>query len=72
MRTAAALVLQSYRTHDVAPWIAQCLTGVQAWAAARGYGYEFVDDRLFELAPRGSASVAGPRACRRPIWRGSC
>lgn len=51
MRTAAALVLQSYRTHDVAPWIAQCLTGVQAWAAARGYGYEFVDDRLFELAP---------------------
>jgi hypothetical protein len=34
-----------------APWIAQCLTSVQAWAAARGYGYEFVDDQLFELAP---------------------
>lgn len=45
------LVVQSYRTRDVAPWIRACLDSVRAWAAARGYAYEFVDDRLFDYAP---------------------
>jgi hypothetical protein len=48
MRT---LIVQSYRTHDVAPWIDACLRSVRAWAAERGYAYEFVDDRLFDYAP---------------------
>jgi hypothetical protein len=45
------LVVQSYRTGDVAPWIRTCLESVQAWATARGYRYEFMGDRLFEYAP---------------------
>lgn len=51
MEPVPALVLQSYRTHDVAPWLAPCLASVRAWAAAAGCGYEFVDDALFELVP---------------------
>lgn len=46
-----ALVLQSYRTRAVPPWIEACLASVRAWAAAAGHGYEFVDDALFELVP---------------------
>ena len=45
------LVVQSYRTRDVAAWISACLRSVQAWAGQAGYHYEFVDDRLFEYAP---------------------
>lgn len=45
------LVIQSYRTRDVAAWIGACLRSVQAWATAAGYRYEFVDDRLFDYAP---------------------
>lgn len=45
------LVIQSYRTRDVAAWISACLRSVQTWASAAGYRYEFVDDRLFDYAP---------------------
>lgn len=48
MRT---LIVQSYRTHDVAPWINDCLRSVRTWAGARDYAYEFIDDRLFDYAP---------------------
>lgn len=48
MRT---LIVQSYRTHDVAAWIHACLESVRAWAATSGYEYEFVDDRFFDYAP---------------------
>ena len=45
------LIIQSYRTRDVAPWIATCLESVRAWSAVSGCDYEFVDDALFDLAP---------------------
>jgi len=45
------LVVQSFRTRDVAPWVGSCLASVRAWATAAGYDYEFVDDRLFDHAP---------------------
>ena len=45
------LVVQSYRTRDVAAWIRTCLGSVQAWAETSGYRYEFIDDRFFEYAP---------------------
>jgi hypothetical protein len=45
------LVVQSYRTQSVAPWIRSCLDSVEAWTKARNYQYEFVDDRLFDYAP---------------------
>lgn len=47
----STLIIQSYRTHDVAPWIAECLASVRAWASLRGYEYEFMDDRFFDYAP---------------------
>jgi len=48
---ARTLIIQSFRTHDVAPWQARCMHSVREWALASGYEYEFVDDRLFEFAP---------------------
>ncbi len=48
MRT---VVYQSYRTTNVAPWIARCMATVQAWAQANGFDYRFIDDRLFAYAP---------------------
>ncbi len=45
------VVLQSYRTHHVPQWLNRCLESVRAWASARGWGYEFLDDRFFLLAP---------------------
>ncbi|MEZ4400365.1 MAG: hypothetical protein R3B06_10125 [Kofleriaceae bacterium] len=47
----AALVLQSYRTDAVAPWLARCMASVRAWAAEAGHRYEFIDDRLFDAVP---------------------
>jgi hypothetical protein len=48
MRT---VVVQSYRTVDVEPWMQRCMQSVREWAASRGYAYNFVDDRLFEFLP---------------------
>ena len=45
------LIYQSYRTQGVPGWIDRCLESVRQWAKARGYRYEFVDDRIFELVP---------------------
>ncbi len=47
----STVVVQSYRSHDVAPWIARCLDTVRGWAIQAGFGYELVDDRLFDLLP---------------------
>jgi hypothetical protein len=49
MKTA---VYQSYRTSDVPAWIERCLSTVQRWAAAQGFDYRFIDDRLFDYAPQ--------------------
>ncbi len=47
----ATLIVQSYRTVDVAPWIAECMASVRAWAKQCGFEYEFMDDRFFDYAP---------------------
>ena len=59
------LIVQSYRTHDVAPWIGQCLHSVRAWSAQCGYRYEFVDDALFDFAPEWVRQKCG--AQRLPV-----
>jgi hypothetical protein len=46
------VVLQSFRQHTVPAWLARCMRSVQDWAKAQGYGYEFVDDRLFDHVPQ--------------------
>jgi hypothetical protein len=45
------LIIQSYRTHDVAPWIDTCLESVRSWAKQCGYEYRFIGDEIFERAP---------------------
>jgi len=42
-------VIQSFRTHDVPPWIARCLTSVRDWASRSGFAYQYVDDRIVDL-----------------------
>lgn len=49
--TVRTVVIQSYRTTDVAPWLQRCMQTVQAWTEANGYAYEFVDDTLFDYVP---------------------
>lgn len=45
------VVLQSFRTTDVPPWLTASLRSVQAWSAARGFDYRFLDDAFFDFAP---------------------
>lgn len=45
MRT---IVHQSFRTQNVPSWIERCLASGRAWAAAKGYEYRFIDDRLVD------------------------
>jgi hypothetical protein len=45
------LVYQSYRDHDVAPWLRRCLETTRAWADSRGYDYQLIGDEIFDLAP---------------------
>lgn len=45
------IVIQSYRTHDVPPWLARCLASVRAWAAECGFTYRFLGDELFDPLP---------------------
>ena len=46
MRT---LVIQSFRTEGVPPWISRCLDSVKSWAALRNFDYYLSDDSSFEL-----------------------
>ena len=46
------VVYQSYRTHDVPPWVEACLQSTRAWAASRGFQHRFLDDRFFDFCPR--------------------
>jgi hypothetical protein len=59
------MIFQSYRTHDVPPWIERCLASVRAWAAGRSYAYEFIDDRLFDFLPAWYSAAVGHRLLPR-------
>lgn len=45
------VVIQSFRTTDVPPWLTRCLATVEAWAREQGYAYRFLDDELFAPLP---------------------
>jgi hypothetical protein len=47
----ATIVLQSYRTDVIAPWIQHCLASVRRWAEQQGFNYLFIGDSLFERVP---------------------
>jgi hypothetical protein len=53
------VILQSYRTRDVAPWMDECLHSVRDWAARHGHAYEFFDDRFFDYAPAWVRELCG-------------
>ncbi|MBT4890938.1 MAG: hypothetical protein HON65_15440 [Rhodospirillales bacterium] len=45
------LIIQSYRTSNVADWIEMCQTSVKHWSEIQGYEYRFVGDEIFERVP---------------------
>lgn len=49
--TPTTLIIQSYKTNNVSPWISSCMESVQRWADVKGYSYLFVDDAFFDYAP---------------------
>jgi hypothetical protein len=55
----STVVLQSYRTTDVAPWIARSLDTVRGWAASQGFSYAFLDDAFFDILPAWFRARAG-------------
>jgi hypothetical protein len=59
------VVHQSFRTANVPPWVERCLASVRAWAAANGYEYRFIDDKLFDYA--GAAYCARVRHSMQAI-----
>jgi len=50
-RDVRTIVVQSYRSTRVEPWIQRCMQSVREWAVSRGYIYEFIDDALFDFLP---------------------
>lgn len=63
MAHATTVVFQSYRTREVAPWIAQCLASVKQWALGRGHDYHFAGDEFLALAPDWYRAKAGAEIC---------
>lgn len=57
------VVLQSFRTHDVPPWLAACLHSVRGWAQQQGWQHRFMDDAFFGLAPE-----AARQRCRGNLY----
>lgn len=51
MSNPTTLVVQSYRTDNVSPWIQTCLASVATWSENNGYSYECLDDSFFAYAP---------------------
>ncbi|MBT4038407.1 MAG: hypothetical protein HN644_04135 [Rhodospirillales bacterium] len=45
------LVIQSYRSHNVAPWIETCLASVKSWSNLHNYAYRFVGEEIFDRVP---------------------
>jgi hypothetical protein len=48
---SALLVVQSHRQPLPAPWYEACVASVRSWARARGYGYRWYGDELFDRLP---------------------
>jgi hypothetical protein len=40
------VVYQSYRDHEVPPWITRCLESVKNWTQAKGFEYRFLGDEF--------------------------
>jgi len=53
------VVYQSYRTRDVAPWLATCQASVRDWAARAGHDYRHYGDELFDRVPDWYRAKAG-------------
>jgi len=45
------LVIQSFRNHDIPPWIQRCLDSVRVWCDVQGFQRCFIGDEIFDLVP---------------------
>jgi hypothetical protein len=61
----STIVFQSYRTHDVAPWMTRCMASARDWAERAGHDYTFIDDRLFDVLPHWYSAAVGHRLLPR-------
>ena len=48
-RQSETVVIQTFRTHSIPPWIQRCLDSVRAWAELHGHDYRLAGDELYEL-----------------------
>jgi hypothetical protein len=53
---SGTIVYQSFRTHDVPPWIEACMDSVRAWTRARGYDTASSTTPCSTPCPRGSGT----------------
>lgn len=49
--SSSTVVVQSFREHDVPPWVERCLATVRAWAGQCGFVYRMKGDEFLQLAP---------------------
>ncbi|HEX6591851.1 MAG TPA: hypothetical protein VF050_07620 [Moraxellaceae bacterium] len=57
------VVYQSYRDHDVAPWLRRCMDSVRNWARHSNLDYHFSGDEIFSLLPDWYRTKAGTEIC---------
>jgi len=47
--TRPTIVIQTFRNHNIPPWIQRCLDSVRGWAQLRDYDYVLHGDEFYEL-----------------------
>ena len=48
-RRSDTIVIQTFRNHNVPPWIVRCLDSVQKWAEFHGHDYSLAGDEFYDL-----------------------
>jgi len=51
MRTIVYQAYDKIKSPEMPDWMTACMKTVEDWAAARGFDYEFMEDRLFDYVP---------------------
>lgn len=48
-RQSETVVIQTFRNHNIPPWIQRCLDSVRAWAELHGHDYRLAGDEFYDL-----------------------
>lgn len=51
MKTIVYQAYNKIKSPQLSDWMTACMKTVEDWAAARGFDYEFMQDRLFDYVP---------------------